>query len=335
MTRRAVVLALRFGVAALGLALAFRLALSSSDTDIASLLLDAWQGPPLESLAWFGGAWLLLGISLGIGALRFRGLLLGAGLDVDLGTLFRAYLVASFFNLVLPGAMLGDVYRFWDARRDTGAGGRVLGVIVLERVLSLAALGSVALAVAPAVPSIEGDRALVVGLVLAGGAFVFFAVAVLLPPVNRMLVAISRRLSLLSPRVAEAGERGLDAVAGLADQPGVVVRAFGWSLLNQGLPVVALVMLAVPLDALVPWYWFAVIVPFVTLVSLLPVTIGGTGVRELLYVSLFGAVGMRPEAALALSLSVLAAALLWGVIGLGVFLLGRRPGAMTRQDGLA
>ena len=86
----------------------------------------------------------------------------------------------------------------------------------------------------------------------------------------------------------------------------------------------AIGVLAIPLAAWVPWYWFAVIVPFVTLVSLLPISIGGTGVREVLYVSLFGAVGMRADVALALSLSVLAAALIWGGIGLAVFAVGRR-----------
>ena len=64
--------------------------------------------------------------------------------------------------------------------------------------------------------------------------------------------------------------------------------------------------------------------PFVTLVSLLPISIGGTGVREVLYVSLFGAVGMSADVALALSLSVLAAALVWGGVGLAVFAAGRR-----------
>ena len=118
--------------------------------------------------------------------------------------------------------------------------------------------------------------------------------------------------------------RALDAVRSLAAKPAVVARAFGWSLVNQGLPVLALVVLAIPLDAWVPWYWFLVIVPFVTLVSLLPISIGGTGVREVLYVSLFGAVGMRADAALALSLSVLAAALVWGGVGLAVFAAGRR-----------
>ena len=67
--------------------------------------------------------------------------------------------------------------------------------------------------------------------------------------------------------------------------------------------------------------------PFVTLASLLPISIGGTGVREALFVALFGAVGMRPEVAFVLSLSTLAVALAWGSIGLLLFLSGRHQRA--------
>jgi hypothetical protein len=56
------------------------------------------------------------------------------------------------------------------------------------------------------------------------------------------------------------------------------------------------------------------------------VSIGGAGVREVLYVALFGAVGMRSEAALALSLSVFAASLVWGGVGLALLVLQRRGG---------
>ncbi|MEE2673857.1 MAG: lysylphosphatidylglycerol synthase transmembrane domain-containing protein [Myxococcota bacterium] len=321
--KRATGLLLRAAVALAGLAFAFRLALPEGETSVVASLLSAWRVPAGEALLWFGLAVLLLGLNLGIGAIRFRGLLRGAGLHIGLGSLARAYLVASFFNLVLPGAMLGDVYRFWDARRDTGEGSQVLAVVLVERLLSLAALGSIALAVAPVIPSLHEDRQLLVWLVLAGGSFVAIAIGVLLPTVNRVLRRIAQGLARFSPSLSSNGLRALVAVTALASKPLVVSRAFGWSLVNQALPVLALVVLAIPLDAWVPWYWFAVIVPFVTLVSLLPISIGGTGVREVLYVSLFGAVGMPADTALALSLSVLAAALIWGGVGLAVFAAGR------------
>ena len=132
------------------------------------------------------------------------------------------------------------------------------------------------------------------------------------------------------PRPNIATSAITEAAAVAARKPGLLVRTFGLSLANQWLPVGAVIALAVPLDQSVAWYWFAAIVPFVTLASLLPISIGGTGVREALFVALFGAVGMRAEVALALSLATLGVAVAWGLLGLALFAIGRdaeQPGA--------
>jgi uncharacterized membrane protein YbhN (UPF0104 family) len=311
-------------VAAFGLLLAFRLALPEGEASIAASLADAWRVPLAEGTLWFALAWGILGSGLLVGATRFHGLLRAAGLEVAIARLFRGYLVASFFNFVLPGVILGDVYRFWDTRLDTGRGSQVLGIVALERLMGLAALGAIALLVAPLIPLPEDDHRLLWLLVATGASFMALSGAVLLPPVGRGLRGLARRISHFSPALASYGDRALSAVADIAARPAAVMRAFGLSLVSHGVLVSAVAVLALPLDATLSWYWFAVIVPFITLITLIPVSLGGAGVRELLYVTLFGAVGMRPEAALALSLSVTAAALLWALLGLVLFVIGRR-----------
>jgi hypothetical protein len=73
-------------------------------------------------------------------------------------------------------------------------------------------------------------------------------------------------------------------------------------------------------------------VPFVALVSLIPISIGGIGVREYLYVALFGAVGMSAQSALALALSVLAAAIAFAVLGFVIFSFDRRSARCGAVD---
>ncbi len=320
-------------VAALGLVLAFRLAAPKGEASIADALIDAWRVPLAEGALWFGLAWVILGSGFAVGATRFQVLLHAVELKVPIARLFRGYLVASFFNFVLPGVILGDVYRFWDTRLDTGEGSQVVGIVVLERLLGLAALGSIALAVAPAIPLPGEDRGLLWLLVGAGAGFVLLPGAVLLPSVNRILSERVRRIERLSPRLAASSERALLAVGRVAARPAVLARAFGLSLASHAVLIIAVAVLAVPLDASVPWYWFAVIVPLVTLITLIPISLGGAGVRELLYVTLFGAVGMRAEAALALSLSVSAAALTWALLGLVLFAKGRRSRVPSEAAG--
>ena len=147
-------------------------------------------------------------------------------------------------------------------------------------------------------------------------------------PGQRLARSLAQQLARLNARAASAGGQAVSAIEQAGAHRVVIARTFGLSVLNQWLPVLAVVALAMPLDAQVAVHWYAVIIPFVTLASLLPISIGGTGVREALFVALFGAVGMRPEVALVLSLSTLAVALSWGLLGLAFFLVGRRARAV-------
>lgn len=320
-------IAIRLAVAALLLTFVFRIALPADGDGIVASLRAAWQTPAPVALFWFAVAFGILGISFAIGALRFSILLTGADVKVPWRSLFRAYLVAGFFNLVLPGAILGDVYRLWDVREQAGAGSRALGIIVVERLLSLSALGCLGLVAAPFLPLEGEDRALAVWLMALCGGIAITTAGALHPASNQLLRRICAPIARFSARGGRAIEGALTAVADLSERRVVVVRAFLLSLLNQGLPVAAVFALAIPLAGDAAWYWFAIIVPFVTLVSLVPISIGGTGVREYLYVALFGAVGMPPSAALALSLSILATAIVWAIVGFALFALDRRSDA--------
>ena len=86
---------------------------------------------------------------------------------------------------MLPGAILGDAYRLWDARREAGSGSKVAGIVVVERLLSLAALGSLGLLAAPFIPLAAGDRHLAWILMAVCGAVAVATVAALHPGANR------------------------------------------------------------------------------------------------------------------------------------------------------
>ncbi|MCP4037356.1 MAG: flippase-like domain-containing protein [bacterium] len=317
-------LGVRLSIAGVLLFTVFRVALPE-DKGALEAIAGAWRVGGTEAWAWFLLAFTLFGVSFAVGTSRFSLLLRGAGFDVGWGVLFRALLVAGFFNLVLPGAILGDVYRVWDVRREAGEGSRALAVVVVERLLGFAALGCVGLAAAPFVPLAAQDRYLAVALVALCFAIAGANALALHPAANRLMQRLLVPIARFSQRIADAGKRVLAAVSDLAESPRILWRGFVLSLVNQGLPVAAVYCLAVPLvDAALPWYWFAIIVPFVTLMSLIPISIGGTGVREALYVALFGAVGMPAESALALSLSLLGTAIGWALVGFAIFSFDRR-----------
>jgi uncharacterized membrane protein YbhN (UPF0104 family) len=320
-------LLLRLAVAVALLLAAVRLALPGEGESLVASLASAWIAPLPAALACFALAGAIFGASFAVVAWRFVVLLRAVGLRASWSATFRAYVIANFLNLVLPTAFLSDVYRVADARHEAGRVSEVLAMVALERVLSFAALGVVVLAAAPFVPFGEARRALPILLLLAGG-LLAASLAVLHPRLNALLRRLVAPLARLSARLAGAADRALAAVEVLGGRRGAVLQAFLLSVLAQALPVAAVAVLARPLDSELAWFWYAAIVPFITLLTLIPISIGGAGVREVLFVRLFEPLGMRPEVALSLSLSVFAVTLAWGVVGIALLAWGRRHPAV-------
>jgi len=323
--RQTVRLLLRLGVAAVLLFAAFRLAVPEDGRSLVSSLGSAWTAPLPGALGWFSLAFVIFGASFAVVALRFVILLRAVELRASWGATFRAYVVANFLGLVLPSAILSDVYRVADARHEAGKISEVLAMVALERVLGFAALGVVVLAAAPFVSLDDALRAFALLLVLGAG-LIGASLAVLHPRVNAVVRRAVAPLARASERLAAAADRALAAIEILGGRRSAILQAFGLSILAQALPVAAVAVLAQPLDTDVAWFWYAAIVPFIILLTLIPISIGGAGVREYLFIELFGPLGMRPEVALSLSLSVFAVTLAWGFVGIALFARGRRRG---------
>jgi len=82
--------------------------------------------------------------------------------------------------------------------------------------------------------------------------------------------------------------------------------------------------MAIGLDINVEWSGFLLIIPLVTLMMVVPISIAGWGVREGVMVVGFGYLGVAPEAALALSI-------LYGLLMLVVALPGGIVWALKRN----
>ena len=92
----------------------------------------------------------------------------------------------------------------------------------------------------------------------------------------------------------------------------------------QILIIIQYKVLAVALGIDVSPWGLAVVIPIVTVVALIPVTINGIGLRESSLAVLGAMLGLTVADAVALGWLVWAAALFYGVVGGFVHLLGRR-----------
>jgi uncharacterized membrane protein YbhN (UPF0104 family) len=254
------------------------------------------------------------------GALRWKVLLraYGATRIPPVGRLVYLYFVAFFYNNYLPGAITGDVGRgvvTHEAFEQEGATAAI-AVVLVERVQGLFALFAL----------------LAVGLVVAGGTIDSSALwwwTVLGCAGSVALVAcvpIARRLAPYLPRPLAKIAGRLPAL----HDTGAFVMALGWSLVTQALIALAgwqLLAAMGPIDLGAS----LLVVPLAAATAFVPITVGGAGAREQVYITLCGSLfGMPAADALAASIGLWGAHLAVGAVG-GVLQL-LRPAKQRTGD---
>jgi glycosyltransferase 2 family protein len=225
-------------------------------------------------------------------------------------TLLGYYLIGMYFNLLLPTSVGGDVMRAWYL--DGGSGRKLasFAAVLLERVNGLVVLvgmACVAVLLSPAplpawIPWSVWGIAASAGLGLAA-----------LPALVRFRL------------VPQAGRQQLRTMVQALHAPRAVVEATCWSVLVQVANVVLVWMIGQGLGIAVPLSYYFVFVPMVSLLTLLPVTLNGMGVREGGVAMFLAYQGVEPAAALTLAFLWFAVFAAAGLIGGAVYLGGAYP----------
>ncbi len=268
-------------------------------------------------LATFAIAIAAVAANVVIGALRWRVLLVAYGATAipRAGRLVQLYFVAFFYNNYLPGAVAGDVARgvvTRDAFATEGATG-ALAVVLVERVLGLLAL--FALLAVGLVATGDASGATLWWWTVLGSAGSLALVA-MIPLARRIAPHLPGKLATFATRLPQLRDaRAFVAAIALSIATQLCVAFAGWLLL----------------DALAPIAWTAslLVVPLAAATAFLPITVGGAGAREAVYVALCGRLFGMPEAdALAASLGLWLAHLAVGAMG-GIAQLVTRPRPVT------
>lgn len=212
------------------------------------------------------------------------------------------YYVGQFFNNFLPLTLGGDVVKV-RALHNHGVSLRRSGAaVIMERftgVLTVLILGMWA-----ALPGTGWLEALSLG----GVRWPYYALAV--PGVAAVPLLFfygAKTLMRWVRRWEEAPgmrflRRGLASARAYRDEPRVFVPVFGLALVFFVLRALKLVLLSRGMGWSFSFWVLLAVVPVVTLVSLLPVSLGSLGVREGALTFCFHQLGMAPPEALGLAL---------------------------------
>jgi hypothetical protein len=248
----------------------------------------------------------LVAANVVVGAARWRTLLVAYGADRR-PTLARAtvlYFISFFYNNYLPGAVAGDVVRGVVTRDVFGERGATAGlaVVLVERALGLFGVFLLlAIGLLAAGGNIETGT-LWIGAVL--GIAGSLALVLALPFARVLAKFLPGKLRTIAERVP-----ALTSVTAF-------VIAVVYSIVTQALVALAGFVLLHAVDPDVGLGGSLLIVPLAAATTFLPITVGGAGAREAVYITLGASLFGMPKAdAVAASLALWLAHLVVGAIG--------------------
>jgi hypothetical protein len=233
-----------------------------------------------------------------ISTLRWK-LLLPDG--IGLKKLFSLYMIGAFFNSFLPGIIGGDAVKGFYLYRTTGKIGLTLASIFMDRYLGLVVLIAISAASFP-----FGYRYL--QLTPMKWVLLFMILFFILGSILFFGLRIGRQIKHLD---------NLHTYFHMyRNERGILGKALFLSALVQFAGFAAVYILARGLGQYIPFLSILVYLPLIILISMIPISISGLGVREGAFVLFFGFIGVSPEAAAAISLSWFISISLGSLIGL-------------------
>ena len=259
---------------------------------------------------------LLLGLRF-YSAYRWFVLLHGKNSRITFKMVLHLTFISVFLGSFMPGGP--ELIRIYLLSKMTSDLALTFSSLLVERTLALVALFVLVLfgllIAPPGLPVILGYGAWLGLLLLAIGSLT------VMNPRSRIVIdkqLSSRLMAPIRKRLAKLYSQ-LDSYA---DQIPLMlwamVLAFGMQLLRIGCTIVGALALGIQL----PIITYLVVVPLIFLVALMPISVGGLGVRETAFVTLFGLVGVSPEAAFTLSLLLYVISMVTTIPGAYLYMAG-------------
>jgi uncharacterized protein (TIRG00374 family) len=255
---------------------------------------------------------LLLMLHCFVAGWRWRLIMRLFGPALPLRTSIRLFFEGYFFNNALPSTIGGDGVRIYRATRLGLPLAASVNGVLLDRVTGLTGLVILVAVGQPLLYAHVEDtstRLAFAAILLAGAA-----------GIAAMILARHIPEHLLPARLRGPVHKLSEATRAAYLHPAVSLPVLGLSVVVHGLIVASVYVIAIGLGLDVGLFESLVLVPAVILLSTVPVSIGGWGLREGLMVVALGLAGVPADAALSVSilfgLAQIAAGLPGGVLWL-------------------
>jgi len=276
-------------------------------------------------LAPVGWAVAAYAASLILTAVRWRFLLAVQGVALPLWQAMRLTFLGLFFNTIVPGTVGGDLFKaYYAAKHTPNKAGTLVATFVDRAVgmtgLALLSAAMLATAAAGGLMSPQQMRLPAISILVIGCVLVVAAVFLFSRRFRRAfhLQKLYKRLPI-AHHIGAAGE----AVNIYRRRWSKLLSALGVTVFCHLLFVLSILLLGASMSLDVPPPQYFLYIPLIYVIGAVPITPGGVGLVEKLFVTFFAVA--NPSAVLALALLARMMPMVLGALGLWVFLSGPRP----------
>jgi len=245
--------------------------------------------------------------------LRWQMLLKGANIHLPLKRIIISFAGGIFFNLFLPSTIGGDFMRTIDLATHTKKPKEVVATVFLDRLSGYVGLVILALTSLCFGRKFIEDKVIFLSVAVITG----LLIVILLVLFNNFLFRKINRFMGKSGagRIRESLKNLHHEIHIFRHQKKILLKNISLSVLIQIISPLSFYCIALSLGVRIEFIYFLIFLPIIGAITLLPISIGGLGLRDASTVYFFTKVGMTKDFAFAMSLLSFSFIVFYGTIG--------------------
>ncbi|MDD5595011.1 MAG: lysylphosphatidylglycerol synthase transmembrane domain-containing protein [Candidatus Omnitrophica bacterium] len=245
--------------------------------------------------------------------LRWQMLLKAADIHLPLKRIIISFSGGIFFNLFLPSTIGGDFMRTIDLATHTKKPKEVVATVFLDRLSGYVGLVILALVALCFGWKLIEDKVILLSVTVITG----LLIVILMVLFNNFLFRKINRFMGKSGagKIREALKNVHHEIHIFRHQKKVLLKNIFLSLLVQIVSPVSFYFIALSLGVRIEFLYFLIFLPIIGAITLLPISIGGLGLRDASTIYFFAKVGMTKDFAFAMSLISFSFIVFYGAIG--------------------
>ncbi|MEW6100730.1 MAG: lysylphosphatidylglycerol synthase transmembrane domain-containing protein [Candidatus Omnitrophota bacterium] len=250
---------------------------------------------------------------------RWEMLLRALKIRLPLKRVIISFSGGAFFSLFLPSTIGGDLMRSVDLAAHTKKPKEIIATVLLDRLSGFVGLVVLCLLSLAFGWELLKDRSVFLSL----GLITAVLSAILIVLFNKSVYGIVNRL-LHSPdsgKIRQLIKSLHDEIHIFRHHKRVIINNLLLSVVIQAISPLTVYIIALSLGIKVSIVYFFIFVPIIGAITLLPISIGGLGLRDATMIFFFAKAGLGKDISFAISLLNFFIILMWGVIGGFIYVL--------------